>query len=177
MTEINDGLVLPLSRVLNEQLTYRGKEIKFELIDDKNQVYKGSTNLSEEEKKHNRDVEFIYSLAEASGTIIANLVPLKNNDPEFDNLTDSERITKANSLTYQTRQPEPTDLGNKFNPTLDKAVMESSHNKKPEQSQQEKESEKSAKPSTSTSTTSKSKKEDDDIGDFKLTGSGNLKKD
>ena len=103
MTEIKDGLVLPLSRLLNDQLTFKGRDITFELVDEQNQVYKASTNLSEEEKKHNRDMEFIYSLSEASGTVVANLVPLQNNDPEFEGLTDSERITKANSLSYQTR--------------------------------------------------------------------------
>lgn len=142
MTEIKDGLQLPLSRLLNDQLTFKGKPISFEkLSEEQPNIYRASTNLSEEEKKHNRDWEFIFSLEEAIGTVRASLVPLEDNSDEFKDLTDAERVTKTNSLTFQLKQPEPTDVGPNLNQTLNKAVNESSTTNKNKQETAEKQEE------------------------------------
>lgn len=158
MTEIKDGSVLPLYRLLNDPLTFKGKPIKFEKISEDSSVYRASTNLSEEERKHNRDYEFIFSLQEAVGTIRSNLVPLQDkHNEDFKGLTDAERVTKQNSLSYQLKRPEPTDTGPNLNQTLNKSVIESSSSRnKSEQGQQ---------------TQSKSSGQQQQTQEIKLTGS------
>lgn len=135
MTEIRDGMETSLSKILASP-TFRGEELKFEKSPDNDLVYIANTNISDEAKKAgNFNYQILFSLAESIGTVRINHTPISagDDDPEFKDLTDAERVTKRNSLAFQRGIPEPQQDGTHLDEALGKALSA-----KPEDSEQAK---------------------------------------
>ena len=131
VVEINNGLLVSLERLLsdNEEVTYRGKTVKFEQSEKNPMVYTAQTKISDEEKKAgNSDYRFIFSVEDALGKVtVQKVIPEEvEKSDEFKDLTDSEKVTKLNSIAYQHRKQEPTDTkGAGGSRQLDSVLLES----------------------------------------------------
>jgi hypothetical protein len=136
-SRLNDGLILTVDRVQNETFTFRGKEIKLEQDENNPLLFTARTNLSQEEKETGtRDFAFTYNVGVASGTVAAYPLP-PDDDPQLNDLTDSEKVTKVNSLAYQFKMAEPTDRGNQLDKALQNSVDTTPAQDKQQQAQNE----------------------------------------
>lgn len=134
MTQLIDGLVLTANRVQNETFIFRGKEVRFERNENNPNILTARTNLSQEEKDAgNLDFAFTFNIGEAEGTIAVN--PLPPEDERFDNLNDSEKLTKLNSVPFQYNTIEPTDVGEQLDTVLQKSYSESDTAKQTQKTQ------------------------------------------
>ena len=108
MADLSDGLIIDHSNVNSNNLTYRGKPVKFQK-DEQSGTYKAEVKFSEEEQEQGyHDVVLTYQLNNPTGTVeVKQLLP---DNEDFKDLTDAEKFTKMNSLSYQTGRPEPTQI-------------------------------------------------------------------
>jgi hypothetical protein len=108
MADLADGLIIDHSNVNSNNLTYRGKPVKFQK-DKNSNIYRADVKFNEEEKKQGKqDVVLTYSPNAPTGTVAVVQALPENED--FKDLTDAEKFTKMNSLSYQTGTPEPTQI-------------------------------------------------------------------
>lgn len=110
MPEIKDGSILAISTIEGNNFTFNGKPIKFEQDKNSPTLYTARTQLSKQEKDAgNLETALTFSVGDATGIISAVTCPPETED--FKDLTDSEKITKLNSIAYQHNTIEPTDVG------------------------------------------------------------------
>jgi len=119
MPELRDGQVLTLDQIQNDKFTYNGKELKFEKTESNQNVYEAKLEPSEQEKQAGSLARaFSINIGAAQGVVTSYVLA-----PEaegFEDLTDSEKITKLNSLEYQHQTNEPTDVGDSLDVVLEK---------------------------------------------------------
>jgi hypothetical protein len=119
MPEIRDGQIFTLDEIKSNQFTYRGKEVKFEQNENNPNVYEGKIELSDEEKQAgNPERSFSFNIGTAQGIVSLYTAPPDTED--FQDLTDSEKVTKLNSIEYQHNTTEPTDTGEGLDAVLEK---------------------------------------------------------
>jgi len=158
MTELKSGLILTQSKVKNTKFTFNGKDIELKQDENNPLLYRARSSLTEDEKKAgNRDCEFFLNFGDAEGVVSVNLLPPQlENDPEFKDLNDAEKLTKLNSIAYQYKTSEPTDVGKGLDETLQTSVNV------PPQNENFAENKKTAA-SSSSSTSNKKSDEDDNV--------------
>ena len=124
MTELKNGLILTQSKVKNTKFTFNGKDIELKQDENNPLLYTARSSLTEDEKKAgNRDYEFFLNFGDAEGVVSVNILPPKlENDPEFKDLNDAEKLTKLNSIAYQYKTSEPTDIGKGLDEVLQTSV-------------------------------------------------------
>lgn len=108
MADLADGLIIDHSNVNSNNLTYRGKPVKFQK-DENSNIYRADVKFNEEEKAQGKqDAVLTYSPNFPTGTVA--VVQALPDDEDFKDLTDAEKFTKLNSLSYQTGTPEATQI-------------------------------------------------------------------
>ena len=124
MTELKNGLILTQSKVKNTKFTFNGKDIELKQDENNPLLYTARSSLTEDEKKAgNRDYEFFLNFGDAEGVVSVNILPPQlENDPEFKDLNDAEKLTKLNSIAYQYKTSEPTDIGKGLDEVLQTSV-------------------------------------------------------
>src|SRR5580765_5936892 len=124
MTELKAGLILTQSKVKNTKFTFNGKDIELKQDENNPLLYTARSSLTEDEKKAgNRDYEFFLNFGDAEGVVSVNILPPKlENDPDFKDLNDAEKLTKLNSIAYQYKTTEPTDIGKGLDEVLQTSV-------------------------------------------------------
>jgi hypothetical protein len=138
--ELKEGLILTLDQVKTDSFTYKGKEIKLEQDENNPLVFRGQTKLSKkEEEAGNLNTAFVYNAGLASGTVNSYTVIPETDD--FKDLTDSEKVTKLNSIEYQFGK-EPTDQGEQLDHVLQNSVDTTPSQDKQTQQQQQQQQQK-----------------------------------
>lgn len=119
MPELKEGQILTLDDIQNNSYTYKDKTIKFERDPNFQNVYTAKTELSQEEKDAGSlERVFTYNAGTASGTVTSYVLP--PNTPVFQQLSDSEKLTRLNSLAFQHNTNEPVDTGDNLDTVLQK---------------------------------------------------------
>lgn len=122
MPELKEGQILTLDEIQNNTYTYRGQELKFEKSDVSPSVFTAKTTLSQEEKDQgNLERHFAFNAGTASGTVISYVAPPDTG--VFKELSDSEKVTKLNSIAYQHNTNEPVDTGDGLDTVLQKNLL------------------------------------------------------
>lgn len=173
MPEIRDGQILNLDQIKNNQFTYKGKEVKFEQNENNPNVYEGKIVSSDEEKKAgNLESSFSFNIGTAQGVVSLYTAPPDSED--FQDLTDSEKVTKLNSLGFQHNTNEPTDVGEGLDAVLEKNMGKAQPQNKEEldkvlseQQEQQEEQQKTTRTKTSAGITTKDKKEEFNLSNIK----------
>lgn len=76
--ELADGQIITLAQLQGKGFTYQGKKLDFKQVDKDNPfVYQASTDLSDEElAAGNNNVNFLFSLGEATGNVVKTVTVL-----------------------------------------------------------------------------------------------------
>jgi 6-phosphofructokinase len=136
MTEIQEGHVISIQTVKNGGLTFQGKPLEFECVNEEERVYQARAELTEEEIAAGNNVEHVftiqYPIGEGVITRTSALPKALEKKKENKELTDAEKHTKINSLEYSLgRTAEPTQLadGSRATTTGQKANESNKENK------------------------------------------------
>jgi hypothetical protein len=123
MPELKDGLILTQSKLAAGNFTHNGKHIELKQDENNPLLFSAQETLTKEEKEAgNQEFAFYLNFGESEATVRKVLSPSQlDKDPAFKDLTDSEKITKLNSIKHQFGS-EPTDVGAGLDEVLQKSV-------------------------------------------------------
>lgn len=111
MVEITEGTQVSLNQILSGGLTFKGKPLKFELVDKDTHLYQAATNLTDEEiAAGNNDFVFGFSFGQVLGTIGVAQVPIS----EEERNEIAEKVRKAKEDKDKTFKPKALNRAEDF---------------------------------------------------------------
>jgi len=105
---LSNGQTLALSTILSGGLSVKGRPVEFQQSEKDPLEY--IAVASPQDGDENTD-EYLVTFSIKSSDGVVNIYPrVSQDDEDFQGLTEAEQFTKKNSLEYQTKEPERTQL-------------------------------------------------------------------
>src|SRR6476469_10705752 len=115
MVDIRQGQSFDIQAIqASQDLTFKGKPVTFEVVDEDERVYQARTELTDEDiKAGNLYVDVLtVQFPVGQGVVVVSQEAPKQLEKDFKNLSDAEKLTKLNSLQYTLNIKEPREIAN-----------------------------------------------------------------
>jgi len=113
MVDIRQGQSFDIQAIqASQDLTFKGKPVTFEVVDEDERVYQARTELTDEDiKAGNLYVDVLtVQFPVGQGVVVVSQEAPKQLEKDFKNLSDAEKLTKLNSLQYTLNRKEPRQI-------------------------------------------------------------------